>query len=42
MYHGTIQRIVSPQGRSIAGRWLGFDKEFKVNTGDWRLEWIED
>jgi hypothetical protein len=41
VYHGTIQLIVSPQGRSMAGRWLGFDRKFNVNTGDWTLEWIE-
>lgn len=42
VYHGTIQLVVSPHGRSMAGRWLGFGKEFKVNSGDWRLEWLED
>ncbi|WP_132207565.1 XRE family transcriptional regulator [Kribbella steppae] len=41
VYHGTIQLVVSPQGRSMTGRWLGFDKEFNVNSGDWRLEWLE-
>jgi hypothetical protein len=40
-YHGTIQLVVSPHGRSMTGRWLGFDKEFSVNSGDWLLEWIE-
>ncbi|MFI5729788.1 hypothetical protein ACIA49_06660 [Kribbella sp. NPDC051587] len=38
LYHGTIQLVVSPQGGSMSGRWLGFDKEFNVNSGDWRLE----
>jgi predicted DNA-binding ribbon-helix-helix protein len=42
VYHGTLQLIVSPQGRSMSGRWLGFDKEFKVNTGEWHLDWLED
>ncbi|WP_344216434.1 helix-turn-helix transcriptional regulator [Kribbella sancticallisti] len=42
VYHGTIQLVVSPQGRSMAGRWLGFNKEFEVNTGEWRLEWLDD
>ncbi|MFK4085559.1 hypothetical protein ACI2LF_15705 [Kribbella sp. NPDC020789] len=41
-YHGTIQLIVSPQGRSMTGQWLGFGKAFKVNSGDWRLDWLED
>jgi hypothetical protein len=42
VYHGTIQLVVSPHGRSMTGRWLGFDKEFKVNSGDWHLEWLEE
>lgn len=42
VYHGTLQLIVRPQGQSMTGRWLGFDKEFKVNTGEWRLDWLED
>jgi hypothetical protein len=37
-----LGRSEAPQGRSMAGRWLGFNKEFKVNTGDWSLEWIRD
>ncbi|MFC5265042.1 hypothetical protein ACFPJ1_23250 [Kribbella qitaiheensis] len=40
-YHGTLQMIVSPQGRTMNGRWLGFDKEFKVNTGEWSLELLK-
>ncbi|GAA0577321.1 hypothetical protein HPO96_14815 [Kribbella sandramycini] len=39
-YHGTAQLVVSPHGRALVGRWLGFGKEFNVNTGEWRLEWI--
>lgn len=41
-YHGTVQLIISPHGRSMSGRWLGFNKEFKVNTGEWHLERISE
>jgi hypothetical protein len=41
-YHGTIQLIVDPTGRTMSGRWLGYNKEFKVNSGDWRLDWLND
>lgn len=42
VYHGAIQLVVSPQGRSMTGRWLGFGKQFEVNTGDWQLDWLGD
>jgi hypothetical protein len=40
-YHGTLQLIVNPTGRVMSGRWLGFGKNFKVNSGEWELDWIE-
>jgi hypothetical protein len=42
VYHGTIQLIVNPTGRAMSGRWLGFGKNFKVNTGEWELVWVEN
>jgi len=41
-YHGTLQLIVSPMGRAMSGRWLGFGKNFKVNSGEWELTWVDD
>jgi hypothetical protein len=41
VYHGTIQLVVSPHARGMNGRWLGFGKNFIVNSGDWHLEWLE-
>lgn len=41
VYHGTVQLVVSPHARGMNGRWLGFGKNFKVNSGDWHLEWLE-
>ncbi|MEU0689693.1 helix-turn-helix domain-containing protein [Streptomyces uncialis] len=36
-YHGAIQLLVEPTGRRIAGKWVGFGKDFDVNTGPWEL-----
>lgn len=36
-YHGAIQLLVEPTGRRMAGKWVGFGKEFDVNTGPWEL-----
>jgi hypothetical protein len=41
-YHGTIQLVVDPLGRTMTGKWLGFSKEFKVNSGSWSLTRVED
>ncbi len=41
-YHGTIQLVVDPLGRTMTGKWLGFSKEFKVNSGAWTLSRVED
>ncbi|WP_051061846.1 helix-turn-helix transcriptional regulator [Nocardiopsis chromatogenes] len=40
-YHGTLQLLVNPSGREMAGRWVGFGKNFKVNTGEWDLTWVD-
>lgn len=36
-YHGAIQMLVEPTGRRMSGKWVGFGKEFDVNTGPWEL-----
>ena len=41
VFHGTIQLVVSPHAHGMNGRWLGFGKNFIVNSGDWHLEWRE-
>jgi hypothetical protein len=41
-YHGTIQLVVDPMGRTMTGKWLGFSKDFKVNSGPWTLSRVED
>jgi hypothetical protein len=37
VYHGIMQLVLDPAGRSMTGRWLGPDKEFAINSGDWML-----
>ncbi len=41
IYHGTLQMIIDPSGRSMHGMWLGFSRDFKVNSGRWELT-LED
>ncbi|MFI5590123.1 hypothetical protein ACIA5G_34110 [Amycolatopsis sp. NPDC051758] len=37
-YHGTLQLVVDPAGRRMSGMWLGFGRDFAINSGEWRLE----
>jgi hypothetical protein len=41
-YHGTIQLVVDLMGQSMAGKWVGFGRDFKVNSGPWTLTRVED
>ncbi|MFH8348418.1 XRE family transcriptional regulator [Streptomyces sp. NPDC018045] len=36
-YHGALQLLAEPTGRRMAGKWVGFGKDFDVNTGPWEL-----
>lgn len=40
-YHGTIQLIIDPMGRRMSGKWLGFGRDFTMNTGKWELIWVD-
>jgi hypothetical protein len=40
-YHGTIQLLIDPVGRRMSGRWLGFGRNFRINTGEWELTWVD-
>lgn len=37
VYHGALQLLVEPTGRKMTGKWVGFGKDFDVNTGPWEL-----
>ncbi|WP_344864218.1 hypothetical protein [Amycolatopsis ultiminotia] len=41
VYHGTLQMVVDPAGRRMKGMWLGFGREFTINSGEWHLTWCE-
>lgn len=36
-YFGALQMLAEPTGRRMAGKWVGFGREFDVNTGPWEL-----
>ncbi|MFF3928218.1 helix-turn-helix domain-containing protein [Streptomyces hirsutus] len=40
-YFGAIQMLAEPTGRRMAGKWVGFGKDFDVNTGPWELRLLD-
>ncbi|MBK1788232.1 hypothetical protein [Prauserella cavernicola] len=36
-YHGTMQLVIDPAGRRMTGLWLGFGRDFTINSGQWEL-----
>jgi transcriptional regulator with XRE-family HTH domain len=40
IYHGAIQMLIEPSGRKMAGKWVGFGRDFDLNTGPWSLELV--
>ncbi|MFJ3978627.1 helix-turn-helix domain-containing protein [Streptomyces sp. NPDC090021] len=40
-YHGAVQMLIEPTGRRMAGKWVGFGKDFDVNTGPWELRLVD-
>ncbi len=41
LYHGAIQLLVEPTGRRMSGKWIGFGKDFDVNSGPWELRLVD-
>lgn len=39
-YHGAIQMLLAATGNKMAGKWVGFGRDFDVNTGDWSLKLV--
>lgn len=37
IYRGAIQLLASPSGSQLIGKWIGFGKNFTINTGDWEF-----
>jgi hypothetical protein len=39
VYHGTLHLVVDPAGQHMKGMWLGFGRDFTINSGEWELTW---
>jgi transcriptional regulator with XRE-family HTH domain len=40
-YYGALQLLAEPTGRRLSGKWIGFGKDFDVNTGPWELVFLD-
>ncbi|HWD05827.1 MAG TPA: hypothetical protein VG674_25600 [Amycolatopsis sp.] len=38
-YHGTLQLVINPSNQRMNGMWLGFGRDFTINSGEWQLTW---
>ncbi|WP_222936632.1 helix-turn-helix domain-containing protein [Streptomonospora sp. PA3] len=41
LYQGTLQMLISPMRSDMAGKWVGFGKNFRINTGEWEIVWVD-
>lgn len=41
-WHGAFQFVIHPEGRSMRGRWVGFDSENRVAGGSWKWELLSE
>ncbi|WP_129839714.1 helix-turn-helix transcriptional regulator [Streptomyces sp. RFCAC02] len=41
VYHGAIQMLADLTGRRLAGKWVGFTRDFTVDTGPWEMTFQE-
>ncbi|MGH3907484.1 MAG: hypothetical protein ACRDTE_25400, partial [Pseudonocardiaceae bacterium] len=42
VYHGALQLMSDAAGRRMNGMWVGFGKDFTINTGLWELTWQDE
>lgn len=42
VYHGALQLVIDPMGKSMRGKWVGFDRQFSVASDVWELHWVEE
>jgi transcriptional regulator with XRE-family HTH domain len=40
VYHGAIQFLLDPTGHRMTGKWVGFGRDFDLNTGPWSLQLV--
>jgi transcriptional regulator with XRE-family HTH domain len=41
-YHGAITLLLDPTGKALTGKWLGFGRDLRINSGDWQLRWVDE
>ncbi|SRR6266550_1204772 len=39
-YYGAIQLLISDDKKHMQGKWVGFGKDMKVNTGPWEFTYV--
>jgi hypothetical protein len=42
VYHGALQLVSDPMGKTMRGKWVGFDRESNVNSDTWELTWVRN
>ncbi|MGH3949005.1 MAG: hypothetical protein ACRDSE_07765, partial [Pseudonocardiaceae bacterium] len=42
VYHGALQLVMDPMGKTMAGKWVGFDREFNIDSDVWELNWVRE
>ena len=40
VYHGGLQLVLDPMRKTMRGKWVGFDREFRVDSDTWEMNWI--
>lgn len=40
VYHRAIQFLLDPTGHRMKGQWVGYGRDFDLNTGPWNLELV--
>lgn len=42
IYHGALQLVVSENGQSMKGKWVGFNRQMSVQSGSWEIVRIDE
>lgn len=42
VYHGALQLLLDPMGKTMRGKWVGFDREGNVDSNIWELHWVRE
>jgi transcriptional regulator with XRE-family HTH domain len=40
VYDGAIQMLIDPTGHRMTGKWIGWGRDFEVNTDEWTLKLV--